>query len=199
MALKNFWQSLNCDVSGVSAVQASHGAGLHRYGTDTAAVPGVSGTGCVGAGDTADTSQIRQPYQPKPAWIKGYTPDTADTCQKINVGEIAANDAQPQPSALLSDGCWPHGDGWTDAEIDRFNGRVVAFTGRGVGLAQSEALAEKLVYRDRDGDDRRLCLECGNLARNGRCVAAGRGQIAGASTYLEPVPTILQRCEGFRA
>lgn len=109
----------------------------------------------------------------------------------------AANDAQAP--ALLSDGCWPHGQAWNAVEIDRFNGRVVAFTGRGVGLAQSEALAEKLVLRDRDGDDRRLCLECRHLASNGRCVADGRGLIAGASVRLEPVPTILQRCEGFRA
>ena len=30
-------------------------------------------------------------------------------------------------------------------------------------------------------------------------VAGGRGLFAGASVQLEPVPSILQRCEGFKA
>lgn len=107
----------------------------------------------------------------------------------------AANDPARPPTVST---CWPHGDGWTDAEIDRFNGRMVVFAGKGCNLVRSEAMAERLLYRDRDGDDRRLCLECRNHASNGRCLAAGRGRIAGASTYLEPVATILQRCEGFK-
>ena len=61
----------------------------------------------------------------------------------------------------------------------------------------AEHLAERLTLRDRQHDDRRLCLECAALADNRRCLVAARGLLAGADRRLEPVPTILQRCDGF--
>ena len=64
-------------------------------------------------------------------------------------------------------------------------------------VADAEHLAERLTLRDRQHDDRRLCLECAALADNRRCLVAARGPLAGADRRLEPVPTILQRCEGF--
>ena len=50
---------------------------------------------------------------------------------------------------------------------------------------------------ERAGDNRRRCVECGSLARNGRCLAAARGEIVASRSYA-PAPDWLRRCEGFR-
>ncbi|MBI3157768.1 MAG: hypothetical protein HYZ20_20520 [Burkholderiales bacterium] len=89
-----------------------------------------------------------------------------------------------------------HAGGWDDAEIDAYLAREARFTRLG-RVADAEHLAERLTLRDRQHDDRRLCLECVALADNGRCLVAARGRLPGASRRLEPVSTILQRCEGF--
>ena len=92
-----------------------------------------------------------------------------------------------------SDEC--HAGGWDDAEIGAFTAREARFAR--MGRAEAEHLAERLTLRDRQRDDRRLCLECAALADNRRCLVAARGRLAGADRRLEPVPTILQRCPGF--
>lgn len=85
----------------------------------------------------------------------------------------------------------------TKAEGDTFAARLAIFTDKGVNLEDAERLAEKLVIRDREGDDRRLCLECSYYGSSGRCVAAATGRLPGVSARLEPVPTLLQRCDAF--
>lgn len=100
----------------------------------------------------------------------------------------------PLMTPELGDDC--HAGGWDDAEIDAYLAREARFTRLG-RAADAEHLAERLTLRDRQHDDRRLCLECAALADNGRCLVAARGRLPGASRRLEPVPTILQRCEGF--
>ncbi len=89
-----------------------------------------------------------------------------------------------------------HAGGWDDAEIDAFTARQARFTRMG-RATDADHLAERLTLRDRQHDDRRLCLECAALADNRRCQVAARGRLAGADRRLEPVPTILQRCPGF--
>ena len=59
--------------------------------------------------------------------------------------------------------CWPHSSAMNGAEIDTFTKRRSLFTGKGISQDEAEAVADKLVLRDRDLDDRRLCLECSNL------------------------------------
>jgi hypothetical protein len=88
-----------------------------------------------------------------------------------------------------------HGPCWDDAEIAAFTVRAerIALLGR----ADADDLAERLTLRDREGDDRRLCLECTWLGDTGRCLAAATGRIPGADLRLEPVQTNLQRCEAF--
>lgn len=88
-----------------------------------------------------------------------------------------------------------HAGGWDDAEIEAFAARQARFTR--MGLDDADHLAERLTLRDRQHDDRRLCLECSALADNRRCLVAARGRLADADRRLEPVPTILQRCPGF--
>jgi len=91
MALESWLTSLKADVSGVSDVQANIHAGFGRYVTDTPDVSGVSDSGGVVAGDTADTARENQTYQVKPNIHAGCTPDTPDTCKKINTEAGAAN------------------------------------------------------------------------------------------------------------
>lgn len=89
-----------------------------------------------------------------------------------------------------------HAGSWGDAEIEAFQRREARFARMG-RAADAEHLAERLTLRDRQHDDRRICLECAALANNRRCLVASHGGLAGADRRLEPVPTILQRCEGF--
>ena len=89
-----------------------------------------------------------------------------------------------------------HAGGWNDAEIEVFMVREARFMRLG-RVTDAEHLAERLTLRDREQDDRRLCLECAALADNRRCELAAQGRLAGADRRLEPVPTVLQRCPGF--
>ena len=117
--------------------------------------------------------------------------------------QAEAADASTQPrcsgNPLMTpeqgDDC--HAGGWEDAEIDAFTVRQVRFT-RMCRAADAEHLAERLTLRDRQHDDRRLCLECAARSEGGRCLVAARGRLPEADRRLEPVPTILQRCLGFR-
>jgi len=84
---------------------------------------------------------------------------------------------------------------WNDAEIETFSARSTRFTVLGRGDA--EHLAERLTLRDRQADDRRLCVECRELEASGRCAAARRGDLAGAERRLEPSQNILMRCPAF--
>ena len=94
----------------------------------------------------------------------------------------------------------------TGAEIDNFTARLARFTNKGLSLEDAEALADKLVTRDRESDDRRLCLECqhctgqcaglmrcGNWQRAGMGVRASDAHLSAALVYQ------LQRCDGFTA
>lgn len=90
-----------------------------------------------------------------------------------------------------------HACGWDDAEIRVFLARTRRFGL--IGRSDAEHLAERLTLRDRQADDRRMCLECRELELSGRCAAARRGAIAGVDRRLEPVSNILMRCTAFRA
>lgn len=100
--------------------------------------------------------------------------------------------------------CWPHSSAMNSAEIDTFAARLNQFTDKGMACKDCEALADKLVLRDRDQDDRRVCLECkhfaGYGARSWRC---GNWQVAGVAIHSRdaqlPADLVmqLQRCDGF--
>ena len=82
------------------------------------------------------------------------------------------------------------GGDWNDSEIIRFINRQNRLQKIGISDMEAEQLAERLVYRDRDEtDDRKLCLECKNW--RGKCTTQKTGYCS--------IPTILQRCDGFKA
>ena len=95
---------------------------------------------------------------------------------------------------------YPHSAAMNTAEIDRFTARLARFTDKGLIQGDAESLADRLVIRDREHDDRAMCLECAHLHRAGRC---GNWQRAGVAIQSRdafmPVEMVrqLQRCDGF--
>ena len=85
------------------------------------------------------------------------------------------HEARVERSAILSaDGvpCWEADDlaglpAWTAAELASFNKRVARSTW--LGYPDAKGRAQKLLLRDRDGDHRRLCIECLNAGPGYRC------------------------------
>lgn len=90
-----------------------------------------------------------------------------------------------------------HEGGWDDAEIEAFLARSMCLNVR--GRSDAEHLAERLTLRDRQADDRRMCVECRELEAGGRCAAARRGALASTERRFEPTPNVLMRCPAFRA
>ena len=92
------------------------------------------------------------------------------------------------------------------AEINTFVARQQKFTRKGLTSKDGESLADRLVLRDRDEDDRRVCLECKHFAGHGagswRCC---NWQAAGVAIHSRDaqLPAVLvvqlQRCDGFTA
>ena len=91
--------------------------------------------------------------------------------------------------------CWPSSDAMNGAELEQFTKRVEQFTRRGTSADAAEAMADRLVIRDREQDDRRTCLECASY-RPGRC---GNHRRAGlnATDVSRDLAVLLQRCPGF--
>ncbi len=132
-----------------------------------------------------------------------------DNLIEVTLMAAVANDERAEPNAPVAarasgnpyltpdqgDEC--HACGWDDAEIGRFLARARRFSLS--GRLDAEHLAERLTLRDRQSDDRRMCVECSELEPSGRCAAARRGAIAGADRRMEPVANMLMRCAGFTA
>jgi hypothetical protein len=117
-------------------------------------------------------------------------------------GVAVANSPDAKPEAAPTDldrWCWPHSDAMTGAEIDRLVSRVELFVGRGVPLIEATALADSMVRRDREGDDRRTCVECSNLGGWAGARRCGAWRLAGLTGQSVPAQWIAmpQRCAGF--
>jgi hypothetical protein len=81
------------------------------------------------------------------------------------------------------------------AEIETFAARLCLFAKRGIPVDWADALADKMMKRDREGDDRRSCLECQRLA--GRTCAAWRQAGIGSAQLPADFAARLQRCPAF--
>ena len=124
---------------------------------------------------------------------------TLATLALAKAPDRAANDPAPD----LDRHCWPHSTAMTGREIDTFTARLSRFTDKGLILDDGEVLADKLVIRDRESDDRHVCLECLHLAGYGswRCSNWQRSGIA-IQAWDAQLPgqlvRNLQRCDGFK-
>lgn len=67
--------------------------------------------------------------------------------------------------------------------------RLGLFQRRGFDHARAQRLAKVLTFRDRDGDERRVCIECAHWQSAYRNRAA-----VCAHTRIEVLPDTLQRC-----
>jgi hypothetical protein len=168
--------------------------------------------------DTTPTAEATEPT--KPGFVGFVAPGMAPL-QKTGADAPAANDAA-QVLALVSTGkvstlvsspapvlqdpdrwCWPHSQAMTGREIDTFTARLHHFTRRGLAALDAERLADKLVTRDRETGDRRLCLECTHLAGHAGawgCRNWQRAEIASKARDAQlPAALViqLQRCNGF--
>lgn len=113
----------------------------------------------------------------------------------------------PPPVRKLSlnpDGwCWPHGLAMNTQELDTFMVRLDQFSNKGLSVSDAEVLCDQLVRRDRDADDRRLCLECSYLEwyiGRWRCangLVTGGARVTANAQLPKEITQQLQRCLGF--
>ncbi|HOX67493.1 MAG TPA: hypothetical protein PKV56_06470 [Burkholderiaceae bacterium] len=85
--------------------------------------------------------------------------------------------------------------GWTDAEVARFLDRRARLMRWGWPELEAEALADRLLRRDQDHDDRVSCADCKHY-RPGRCGNHRRAGLNVADIGRD-LATLLQRCPGF--
>jgi len=116
---------------------------------------------------------------------------------QLSQGFPLPNAAERPYRLTKAEGDAAHAEPWDDAACARFAARVGLFLRRGIDATDADDLAERLHLRDVQGDDRGMCLECSRLDRRGRCLAAAAGEVLGVGKLLEPVQTILLRCEAF--
>ena len=95
--------------------------------------------------------------------------------------------------------CWPNGPAMTGQEMSIFNKRENLFRFRGWDAA--EAVADRLVRRDRENDDRVVCLECVHYTKQW-CANAKAAELSPSKSSIQ-IPTdlisLLQRCPAFQA
>ena len=120
--------------------------------------------------------------------------------QKTRGDSQAANDPAPKAPADPDRWCWPHSDAMNTGEIDVFTMRLGNLNRRGLLESESEKLADKLVLRDRESDDRRLCLECAHLAGRAGSMRCAQWQRVGLGAAGVPagLHLVLQRCDSFK-
>jgi len=149
-----------------------------------------------------------EPTKPTKPGFVGFVGSLLAPMQKKEGDPPAANDPAPTPDTLAivdpDRWAWPHSTAMTGSEIDTFTARLARFTDKGLTTDDGEALADKLVTRDREDDDRRLCLECRHLSGYGhtswRC---GNWEAAGVAIRPRDTQLVvdlvqrLQRCDGF--
>ena len=144
---------------------------------------------------TSGTSAVPVTFQRKPAPVLAGTPGTSGTWQFERLQEPSTETA-PRPD--LDRWSWPYGSALNGDEIDTYTARLERFTSRGLTLAKAENLAVTLLWRDRDQDERRLCLECSYLGRAGQC-GNWRGAVRKSAAVPVGLVQVLQRCGGFKA
>ena len=140
------------------------------------------------------------------ATVRSDSPPSVASVATVSVA-TAQKQAANDPTPVTQDPdrwAWPHSAAMNGAEIDTFTARLARFTDKGVSHGDAERLTDKLVMRDREQDDRRLCLECTHLSGYGasswRC---GNWQRAGVAIRARDVQLPadlvqqLQRCDGF--
>lgn len=103
------------------------------------------------------------PTEPTKPGFVGFVGTPSGHIQKIESDAPAVNDPAIDPDRW----CWPHSTAMNTVEIDTFIARLARFTDKGLIKDAAECLADSLVIRDREQDDRAMCLECTHFHRTG--------------------------------
>lgn len=147
-----------------------------------------------------ETPPRPDPTKPTKPDFVGFVGTPTGHIKKTEGDSPAANDPTPDPDRW----CWPHSEAMNTREIGTFAARLARLTNKGLGLDDAESLADKLVSRDREQDDRRLCLECVHLSGHSvRAWACRNWQRAGVAMRVKDAQLSsalvfqLQRCDGF--
>ena len=115
-------------------------------------------------------------------WRIAWGPPEGNCPAYAPIKLAALSRGNPYMSRESAETC--HTPCWNDAEIFTFTVRASKFIRMGL-QGDADHLAELLVQRDREGDDRVLCVEC----RHGRAARCPDGA---------PMPVgVLHRCGGF--
>lgn len=130
---------------------------------------------------------------------------TTETVLVVSVGTPKAHfekieDVTNEPAQDLDRYCWPHSLAMNGREIVTCMVRLARFSDMGLGLEVAQGIADRLMVRDRDADDRSVCLECTHLCRGWRCANWDRAGVSiRASDARLPAEfvSLLQRCNGF--
>ncbi|MFT4242557.1 MAG: hypothetical protein QM569_09750 [Acidovorax sp.] len=170
--------------------------------------------GCLSGtfGNTAEHPQTTATHPAKTAQgpasfatVTGLEGASPSTVERFRAASLALDDLAGQAGVAEPDRwCWPHSTAMNGTEIDTFTARVARFADRGLGLEDVVRQAGALVRRDREGDDRRACLECVHLRGYGPWMCSNAMK---ARVTVKPWETglacamvsMLQRCPGFRA
>jgi hypothetical protein len=153
--------------------------------------------------------------RPATAIVATDASNSLQTVAKIAVAQASAPEIHSRD--LLPDGavtqecdlnpdryCWPHSVAMNSREIDLFLVRLEAFVARGLNESKAEELADRLVRRDRESDDRCTCFECSHL-KGFNHLGCDNWKVARISSTEEGALRnkddcmILQRCDGFSA
>ena len=86
---------------------------------------------------------------------------------------------------------------WTDGDVARLTHVHAQMLRWRWPEREADSMAERLLYRDKDRDDRVSCLECRNY-RPGRCSRFRRAGLS-ASDIGHDFAVLLQRCPAFQA
>ena len=152
--------------------------------------------------DTTPTAEATEPT--KPGFVGSVAPHRGVMQNTQTSDAPAAND----PAGLTLDPdrwCWPHSQAMNTAEIGTFMARLARFTDKRMALEAAEELSDRLMTRDREADERRLCMECVHLAGHAGAWECRNWQQAAIASMARdaqlPAALVIQpqRCEGFKA
>lgn len=132
----------------------------------------------------------------------GFVASALADLRKIDHCAVAADKSKDTATDNPDRWCWPASAAMNSVEIETFTARLSRFTDRGMTIVEAEVLADRLVIRDREQDERHSCFECPHLAGTGgwRC---GNWQQAGIAIRAHDAQLPrelahqLQRCDGF--
>lgn len=140
-----------------------------------------------------------------PANVQDFDPEAFE--ERAGIAQFDGGLSRPDAEALAAQGmafdpdrhCWPNTNAMNTVEMEAFMARVSLFNERGVNTTEAEGMADALVQRDREADERRLCLECSHLRRSAGLWRCGQWERVGLAVADVPgeVVNMLQRCSAF--